>query len=93
MNSVNVWLPDAQGGYVVEPVSPCAWRGQQDCVIGPFSSREAAKNFLSLNVDFCSLGVTAETIFPKGDAWYVQLSSRDDSLKATEQVLFWGKNT
>ena len=75
MNGVTVWLPDKHGGRVVEPVSPCGWQGQRDCLIGPFSNRDTAKNFLSLNVDFCSLGVTEETIFPKGDAWYVHLAS------------------
>lgn len=56
-----------------EPISPNCWAGERSCLIGPFSSREVARTFVSLKVDVAALGEVVGRIFAKGDAWYVEL--------------------
>ncbi len=73
MPEPQIWAYEPTGPQSLQPMCPDCWAGEVDCVIGPFSSREAAHIFVSLKVDFSALGSVLEHIFAKGDAWYVEL--------------------
>lgn len=71
----HVYAPVA-GGHGVrlrEPISPNRWRGQTDCIVGPFSSRGLAHGFASLTTDFGQYGDVRFTIFAKRECWYVEV--------------------
>ncbi len=59
----------------LEPMAPNRWCGQEDCVVGPFSSREVAENFASRRVTFGQFEVYRFDIFAQGDGWYVEVVS------------------
>lgn len=73
MSAPHLWTGPHDALRHHEPISPNRWSGERDCLIGPFSSREVARTFVSLSVDFDQLGEVLERIFAKGDAWYVEL--------------------
>lgn len=73
MLAPHLWTGAQDDPRHCEPISPNCWSGERDCLIGPFSSREVARTFVSLQVDFDQLGEVLERIFAKGDAWYVEL--------------------
>ncbi|MCA9840422.1 MAG: hypothetical protein KC422_26180 [Trueperaceae bacterium] len=57
-------------------VSPNAWLGQDKCVIGPFSNQTIAEYFAGKRVDFGHYEVVEQTIFARGDSWYVQVDKQ-----------------
>ncbi|CAN5841992.1 hypothetical protein BH24DEI2_BH24DEI2_23420 [soil metagenome] len=55
------------------PIAPAGWQGEVDCVVGPFSSRKLAQNFVTFEVDFDPETAVVDDIFARGAAWYVEL--------------------
>ncbi len=71
----HVYAPVAngQGVRLLEPVSPNRWKGETDCVIGPFSSRSLANGFASVTTDFGQYGAVRFSVFAKRECWYVEV--------------------
>ena len=58
-------------------IVPNRWQGEINCVVGPFSSQEVADYFASRVVDFGHYEVFSQRVFPKRDAWYVEIQPSD----------------
>ena len=67
-SAATVWLQEEAA-----PLSPAVWQGEVDCVVGPFSSRKLAQNFVTFQVDFDPEAAVVNDLFARGDAWYVEL--------------------
>lgn len=59
---------------MLNPIAPNHWQGEHECVIGQFSSRSIAEDFISLVILFRHQTAFEHSIFAKGDAWYVELA-------------------
>lgn len=57
-----------------EPIVANHWRGEQDCVVGPFSSKKVADYFGEAVVNFNR----PARIFARRDAWYVEVLGNAD---------------
>lgn len=66
--TAEVWIDGHDGPMRRDLTSPAGWRGQNDCVVGPFSCYKAAANFIH-----ASACPTERRVFARGDSWYVQL--------------------
>ncbi|MCA9838305.1 MAG: hypothetical protein KC422_15415 [Trueperaceae bacterium] len=64
-----------QAVYSYELVSPSAWKGNLDCIVGPFSSKEVAEYFAGHVVDFGQLESIEHTLFVKGDSWFLEIQA------------------
>ena len=42
-------------------------------MVGPFSSRKLAQNFVTFQIDFDPEAAVVDDIFARGNAWYVEL--------------------
>lgn len=69
-----LWVEDASGRHRANVSSPNLWRGETDCVVGPFSSLEVAQTYLAM-VQFCEFDCVLERVFAKGDGWYVTVEA------------------
>jgi hypothetical protein len=58
-----------------QPISPNRWRGEVDCVIGPFSSKDVAEYFAGQVADFGQLGDIEQIVFAKRDEWFIEARS------------------
>lgn len=72
-----VQLPQLRGpttsyGFV-QAVVPNRWQGEANCLVGPFSSRSVAEYFANAVVDFGHYETVSRRVFPKGDAWFVEV--------------------
>jgi hypothetical protein len=67
--SERVWLRDERGVHVTAAVPPAAWRGQRNCVVGPFSNNQSARAFLLLRSGLRG----GSRVFPAGPAFWVEL--------------------
>jgi hypothetical protein len=67
---VNTNTAQANGARTLPPQG---WRGETDCVIGPFENRHAALVYVTQRVDF-GRGDVLERVFPRGGEWFVELS-------------------
>ena len=71
-----VWLLDIHGTLrQYQPVLPNMWRGETDCMVGPFSSRDLAEYFAGHVVDFGQYDTFALRIVPKGNEWYLDVAA------------------
>lgn len=69
-----LWLKDASGNFPVAVCSPNHWHGETNCAVGPFSSFAIAQTYVEM-VRFCELDSVMESIFVKGDSWYVKVQT------------------
>jgi hypothetical protein len=58
-------------------ISPNRWKGECDCLVGPFSSKQVAEYFTSAKVDFGHYETFETQIVAKRDSWYVQARKRN----------------
>jgi hypothetical protein len=66
--------------FLLNVTPPSRWKGEQNCIVGPFSSEMVADCFTGHFAELmCSLPEC--TLFLKGDSWYVEVG------QATEQGL------
>ena len=61
------------GNEGVATLPPSSWQGEVDCVVGPFSSHKQARSFVNFEVGFDPDKAVVDTIFARGDTWYVEL--------------------
>lgn len=74
---------NASGVQFRHPVSPSSWRGQTDCIVGPFSSKDVAAYFtrhamaLMLADSAQAVSIRHEAydfrVFVKGCEWYIEI--------------------
>lgn len=57
-------------------IVPNRWQGEADCLVGPFSGREVAAYFANRLVDFGQFEVFTMRVYPKRNAWYVEVRAR-----------------
>lgn len=57
-------------------VVPNRWQGEADCLVGPFSGRQVAAYFANRLVDFGQFEVFSMRVFPRRDAWFVEVRAR-----------------
>lgn len=57
-------------------IVPNRWQGEADCLVGPFSGREVAAYFANRLVDFGHFEVFSMRVFPRRNAWYVEVRAR-----------------
>lgn len=73
MSAKPIWIQDEKGLHSLEPTLPNCWQGQVDCIVGPFSSKGVAEYFAKASVEFAHCNSIMESIFARGDAWYVSV--------------------
>lgn len=75
----HVFAPVVGGRGVrpLTPVSPNRWKGETDCVVGPFSSRSLAYDFAGMTTDFGQYEGVRFHVFAKRDSWYVEVQHND----------------
>ncbi len=61
--------------YHFDAISPNAWEGDTNCVVGPFSSKEVAEYFAGHVIDFGQLESMEHTLFVKGDSWFLEIQA------------------
>ncbi len=73
--SARIFAPITGGRGVrpVTPISPNRWKGESDCIVGPFSNRGLAFGFANVTTDFGQYGGVRFHIFAKRDSWYVEV--------------------
>ncbi len=54
-------------------ILPNTWKGEVNCIIGPFSGKNVAEYFANRVVDFGQYEFCSERIFAKRDAWYIEI--------------------
>ena len=64
---------DGPGVRQLTLVSPNRWKGETDCLVGPFSHLSLAHGFANLTTDFGQYGGVRFHVFVKGDSWYVEV--------------------
>lgn len=57
-------------------IVPNRWQGESDCLVGPFSGHAVASYFANRLVDFGQFEVFSMRVFPKRNAWYVEVRAR-----------------
>lgn len=73
MANRSIWIHDEAGVRLLQPTLPNCWHGEVNCIVGPFSSKNIAEYFAKASVDFSHCNAIMESIFPSGDAWYVEV--------------------
>ncbi len=68
-----IWIRNEEGIKILHPTLPNCWHGEADCVVGPFSSKVIAEYFAKVSTDFSHCNAIMDSIFPNGDAWYVEV--------------------
>jgi hypothetical protein len=58
----------------IHSIVPNRWRGEVDCVIGPFSSKQVAEYYAKVVIDFGHFEIS-QHIFANGDSWYIEAKS------------------
>ncbi|MEJ2356679.1 MAG: hypothetical protein P8Y13_01185 [Deinococcales bacterium] len=73
-----VFAPVRGGAGVrpVTPISPNRWKGETDCIVGPFSNRGLAYGFANVTTDFGQYGGVRFHVFAKRDSWYVEVQAQ-----------------
>ncbi len=66
-------IPGGSGVRALTPISPNRWKGETDCLVGPFSSRNLAYGFANVTTDFGQYGGVRFHVFAKRDSWYVEV--------------------
>jgi hypothetical protein len=59
------------------PVLPNRWKGETDCLVGPFSDASVAQYFAGYVVDFGQYSAYSYNVFVSYDSWYVEISGFD----------------
>lgn len=77
----SAYVPDPHGGpgRSLPCISPNAWTGQTDTVVGPFSCKTVAIHFADHAVDFGQYEAYLFRLFPKRDAWYLEVAATFDA--------------
>ncbi len=73
--------------YIV-PLVPNRWMGQENCVVGPFSSKEVAENFANYRVTFGQYESYHFEIFAQGDAWYVEVLHARAKVASVPRIVY-----
>lgn len=60
--------------YSTSVILPAQWKGEANCLIGPFSSKPIAECFLNAVIDFNHYDVFSNKVFAKLDSWYVEIA-------------------
>lgn len=55
------------------PILPNTWKGETNCIVGPFSGKNIAEYFANRVVDFGHYEMYSERIFAKRDAWFIEI--------------------
>lgn len=79
MTSESYWQPyvlDADGQTTRPLLSPNKWRGNSSCLVGPFSSLEAAEVFITAKRQLYRFDTFQKHVFVRGDSWYVQVDHK-----------------
>jgi len=73
-----VYAPVAGGNGVRprHPISPNRWKGETDCIVGPFSSCSLANGFANVTTDFGQYGAVGFNVFAKRECWYVEVKAQ-----------------
>jgi hypothetical protein len=57
--------------YPLPLMSPETWKGEADCVVGPFTSRDSAEYFVDVTTGW-RLNVITRHLFASDNSWYVE---------------------
>jgi hypothetical protein len=66
-------LSGPEGVRFHQPILPNCWKGESNCIVGPFSGENVARHFANFAVDFGQYEGFSYNVFPKRDAWYVEI--------------------
>lgn len=55
------------------PVLPNRWKGEMNCLVGPFSDASVARYFAGYVVDFGHYSAYNYNVFVAYDSWYVEI--------------------
>lgn len=61
------------------PVLPNRWKGETDCLVGPFSDASVARYFAGYVVDFGQYSAYSYHVFVSYDSWYVEISTLEQA--------------
>lgn len=73
---------DTTGVTFRHPILPNCWKGETNCIVGPFSSKDIATYFTNYAVDFGQYEGFSYRTFVKGCEWYVEISSIEAPIAA-----------
>lgn len=73
-------------GATLPVVVPNRWQGEADSLVGPFSGHEVAAYFANRLVDFGQFEVFTMRVFPRRNAWYVEVRPRRPAPRATTRA-------
>lgn len=57
------------------PILPNRWKGETECLVGPFSDASVARYFAGYVVDFGQYSAYSYDVFVAYDSWYVEISN------------------
>lgn len=80
-------LNDESGIHLRYPLLPNCWQGETDCIVGPFSSQEVATYFAGYASEFGQYERFTYKVFPKRDAWYVEIQEVQAKVPVQERPL------
>lgn len=66
-------IRDGNNFRTIYPILPNVWRGECDCVVGPFANQQVAEYFANRVVDFGHYDAFSQKVFAKRDAFYVEV--------------------
>lgn len=61
------------------PVLPNRWKGETDCLVGPFSDASVARYFAGYVVDFGQYSAYSYNVLVAYDSWYVEISTLEQA--------------
>jgi hypothetical protein len=65
---------NASGVTFRQPILPNCWKGEKDCIVGPFSGKSVAEYFANYAVDFGQYEGFSYRMFVKGVEWYIEVN-------------------
>jgi hypothetical protein len=77
-STIPIMLSEKDGYRFWTPLLPTRWKGETNCVVGPFSGRDVAEYFAGYASDFGQYESYSYKVFPKRDAWYVKIEASQE---------------
>jgi hypothetical protein len=74
------------------PILPNQWKGETDCIVGPFSGEDVAQYFANYAVDFGHYESFSYRVFPKRNEWYVEINGTAQRATSTLPRVTAGKS-
>ena len=68
-------LGDSTGIRFHQPILPNLWKGEANCLVGPFSGKDVAEYFANYASEYGQYECFGYRVFPKRDAWYVEIEA------------------